>query len=232
MDAVAVAGAMATCLLVVGLLIAGLIALQRRQNRIRQEALQRWAAANDWTLVPHPQVDWATRLPGRNGKGVTLALTGWLWGRRASVADYSYTETTSTSSPDGHGGTTHGTQTTTHTFTVLVVHLDRPSPYLGVQPRSVFSRWGRALFGTGTALGHEQFDKHFRVVGEPGMSPYPLHPALLAAHVDGTAPAWTLSGTDLMTFRQGRLGDPGTIPQLLGPLYRVADLLAGQVARR
>ncbi|AGZ43566.1 hypothetical protein [Actinoplanes friuliensis] len=232
MDGVAVAVSLIACLLVVGGLITGLVILQRRQERRRLASLQHWAFTNDWRLVPHPNVDWANRLPGRNRRGVTLALTGPLWGRRASVADYSYTESTSTSSPDGNGGTTHGTQTTTHSYTVLVVHLERPSPYLGIQPRGVLSKWGRALFGTGTALGHERFDKDFRVVGEPGASPYRLQPALLAAHVDGAAPPWTLVGTDLLTFRPGRLGDPASIPQLLGPLFRVADLLTGQVAIR
>lgn len=232
MNEVVLAAGLIACLVLVALLVVGLVVLGRRQARARLAALQRWASANDWTIVPRPAVDWSARLPGRNRRGVTLALTGWLWGRRAGVADYSYTETTSTSTSDGHGGTSRRTKSTTHHYTVLVVHLERPSPYLGVQPRGLLSRWGRALFGTGTALGHEEFDKHFRVVGEPGASPYPLTAALLAAHLDGTAPPWTLAGTDLLSYRQGRLGDPASIPQLLGPLYRVADLLTGRVAAR
>ncbi|ROP34263.1 hypothetical protein EDD30_7342 [Couchioplanes caeruleus] len=223
-----ISGGLGLCLATVVALVALGVATGRRRERERREALQGWASARGWTLVDHPAVDWSSRLPGRNRRGVTLALTGPLWGRRASVADYSYTETTTTSSSDAHGGTTHGTHSTTHHFTVLVVHLDRPSPYLGVQPRGTLAKWGRALFGAGAALGNEQFDKNFRVVGEPSSSPYPLSPALLAAHVDGVAPAWTLHGTDLMTSTPGRLKDPESIPYLLGSLYRVADLLTGR----
>ncbi|BCJ56430.1 hypothetical protein Asp14428_79050 [Actinoplanes sp. NBRC 14428] len=46
--------------------------------------------------------------------------------------------------------------------------------------------------------------------------------------MDGAVPAWTLQGADLMTFTPGRLKDPASIPGLLGPLYRVADLLTGR----
>ena len=230
MDAVVIVGGMLACMAAVAALVVLAVVLGRRRERERRDALHHWAAVHGWTLVPHPAVDWSSRLPGRHRRGVTLALTGPLWGRRASVADYSYTETTSTTTSDGHGGTTHGTQSTTHHYTVLVVHLDRPSAYLGVQPRGTLSKWGRALFGTGTALGHEQFDKDYRVVGNPGESPYPLSPTLLAAHVAGALPAWTLHGTDLMTVNPGRLKDPAAIPQMIGPLYRVADLLTGRVA--
>lgn len=229
MDAVVILGGMLTCMAVVVALVILAVAIGRRRERERRDDLHRWAANHGWTLVPHPAVDWSTRLPGRNARGVTLALTGPLWGRRASVADYSYTETTSTSTSDGQGGTTHGTQSTTHHHTVLVVHLERPSPYLGIQPRGTLAKWGRALFGTGAALGREQFDKNFQVVGEPGASPYPLSEALLTAHVEGVVPPWTLQGTDLMATSPGRLKDPETIPQLIGPLYRVADLLSGRV---
>ncbi|UQU68108.1 hypothetical protein COUCH_18280 [Couchioplanes caeruleus] len=229
MDGVVILGGALTCMAAVVALVVVAVVAGRRRERDRREVLHRWAAAHGWTVVPDPAVDWSTRLPGRNRRGVTLALTGPLWGRRASVADYSHTETTSTTTSDGQGGTTHGTQSTTHHYTVLVVHVDRPSPYVGVQPRGTLSKWGRALFGTGTALGHEQFDKHFQVVGEPGASPYPLNAALLAAHVAGTVPVWTLQGTDLLAMTTGRLRDPATIPQLLGPLYRVADLLTGRV---
>ena len=228
MDAVVILGGMLACMAVVAALVALAVASGRRRERERRAGLQQWAPAHGWTLVPHPAVDWSARLPGRNARGVTLALTGPLWGRRASVADYSYTETSPTSTSDGQGGTTHGTQSTTHHHTVLVVHLERPSPYVGIQPRGTLSKWSRALFGAGAALGHEQFDKNFRVVGEPSASPYPLSAALLTAHIEGVVPAWTLQGTDLIATSPGRLKDPATIPHLIGPLYRVADLLTGR----
>ncbi|BCJ56429.1 hypothetical protein Asp14428_79040 [Actinoplanes sp. NBRC 14428] len=165
MDGVVLVAGLLLCVAVVVVLVVLAAVVGRRRERERREALQGWAAAHGWMLVPNPAVDWSSRLPGRNRRGVTLALTGPLWGRRASVADYSYTETTSTSTPDGNGGTTHGTRSTTHHYTVLVVHLDRPSAYVGIQPRGILSKWGRALFGAGSTLGHERFDHDFRVVG-------------------------------------------------------------------
>jgi hypothetical protein len=85
------------------------------------------------------------------------------------------------------------------------------------------SKLGRALFGTGSATGNAEFDKRFTVAGDP----LALPPALVAAHLAGAVPGWSLYGTDLMTWRQGRIADPAQIFQLAAPLFPVADHLAG-----
>ncbi len=194
----------------------------RRKARLRWAELQLWAQENGWTLVPNPVVDWGSRAPGGNKRGVSLALYGDMWGRRTSIAEYSYTETTSTSGPDG----TSSSSSTTHQYVLVVVHLDRPSGYLGVQPRGVLSRWGRTLFGLGSEIGDEAFDKEYRLVGDPAATPYTLTPELVAAHAAGAVPPWTIYGEDLLTWYPGRI-DLHRLGELAGPLHRVAMLLTG-----
>jgi hypothetical protein len=219
------------CLAAVALLLVLLTVAGRRRVRRRWAELRRWAGANGWTLVSKPVVDWGSRLPGGNKHGVSFALYGEMWDRPCGVGEYSFSETRTTSTRGGNGGTTIGTTTTTHQYVVVVLHLDRPSAYLGVQPRSVLSRWGHTLFGLGSSIGHERFDKQFRVVGDPPAAAYPLSSALVAAHVEGTVPPWTLYGADLMTWYPGRI-DLARVPALVGPLRHVATMLTGADAAR
>jgi hypothetical protein len=199
----------------------------RRKTRLRWAELQLWAEANNWTLVSRPVVDWGSRMPGGNKRGVELALHGEMWGRRTSIAEYSYGESTSTAGPDGSTSTT----VTTHEYVLVVVHLDRPSGYLGVQPRGVLSRWGRTLFGTGTAIGDERFDREYRMVGDPAATTYRLSPELVEAHVAGAVPPWTVYGPDLLTWYPGRI-DLSRLGELAGPVHRVAIMLTGADATR
>ncbi|MDT4990440.1 MAG: hypothetical protein QOH97_332 [Actinoplanes sp.] len=205
------------------LLLTLLIIRGRRQTRRRWAELLGWADTHRWTLVAKPAVDWGSRLPGRNKHGVAFALYGEMWGRRVSVGEYSYTVT----STMGDGSST----STTHHFVPVVVHLDRPSGYLGVQPRGLFSRWGKSLFGAGSSIGDPRFDKEFQVLGDPATAAYPITAELIAAHVAGAAPPWTLAGAELLTWVPGRL-DLARLDQLVGPLYHVARMLTGAVAAR
>jgi hypothetical protein len=182
----------------------------RRWVRLRE-----WARDNAWTLVAEPVVDWGSRLPGGNKHGVTLALSGAVGGRRTSIGEYSFDEAVTTTS--GH-------TTTTHEYVVLVLHLDRPSGYLGVLPSDVLERWGRTLLGVGTTIGVGDFDERHRVVGDPGRASYALSAELVAAHVAGVAPPWTLYGTELVTWYPGRI-DLDHLGEQVGPLHLVARLL-------
>jgi hypothetical protein len=204
------------------LLVTLLTVSRRRRQRQRWAELQEWARRNRWALTPDPAVEWSDRLPGRHKRGVTLALYGEMWGRRVSIAEYSYTETRTV----GDGAAT----SITHEFVVVVEHLDRPSGYLGVQSRGLFSRWGKALFGADSSLGDPRFDKEFRVVGDPATAAYRIGPELAAAHLAG-APPWTIYGTDLLTWYPGRI-DLARVDELVGPLHHVATMLTGAGAAR
>jgi len=211
------------CAVLVALIVVGIVVSVRRDRR-RRAALRQWAAAHGWTYTERPSVEWARRLPGTRSRGLTLMLSGVVDGYPVSVADYYY-QTESTSSASSTTGTT-STSTTTHHLVVVAVRLGRAGPTVGVAPRHGLSKLGRAIFGEGrTAIGYEPFDKEFKVTAkDPAAARQLIGPALAAEHLAGRVPAWSLKGTDLLTFHQGRLTDPARIPELVGPLVRVAML--------
>ncbi|MEH0970962.1 hypothetical protein V6U77_07450 [Micromonospora sp. CPCC 205546] len=216
---------MGGCAAVAVLLVAGLVALLvtvHRRERERREYWRWWAARHGWAFVERPQLTWTDRVPGRSRRGVRFALTGTLHGRPVCVAEYAYTETQSSTGADGNQTTT----SRTHTYVVCSVWLRRSFPALAVGPRHVFSKLGRALFGSDTyATGHEEFDRQWRVgAAAPGQQAL-VGPTLIAAHLAGAVPAWSVRGPELITYRPGRLEEHAPVPSLVTPLITVADLL-------
>jgi hypothetical protein len=203
--------------------------LNVRQSRSRAAALNDWALRNEWKVAPWPAVAWGGRMPGHNQQGVSLAVSGQLHGRAVTIAEYYYA-TTSTS-PTGAVGETGAMATRperrTHRYVLMVVRLRRTYPSIGVYRRGALSKLGRSLLGDkSTALGQEEFDRVFRVTADqPGLVSTVLSRDLVAAHVAGRLPDWSIEGKELLTYREGRLDDPTTIPAAFGPLLLVADLL-------
>jgi hypothetical protein len=195
-----------------------------RKERARQEALRQWAAHNGFQYLRRPADDWGRRMPGRNRRGVTVALSGPPGGRPVTIAEYFYTHTTSSrnSSTGRSSDTTH-----TYHFVLTVARLRRPAPPIAVHRRGAVSRFGRQLFGDkATAIGYEPFDRDYRVVApDPRQVRGLLSGALVAEHVAGRLPDWSVEGDEVLTFREGRIGDPGTILAELAPVARVADLI-------
>lgn len=218
MDSSTVTGLVVCGGFVVALLVL-LIVLAHRREKARRQALERWALANEWQIIRRPQVEWGRRMPGRNKRGVSLAVSGTLRGRPATIAEYAYTTTT--------GSANGATSTETHRFVLLLVLLGREHPTMAVYRRSSLSKLGRTLFGDKpTAIGYEPFDGTYRVTaGDAGSVRSVLAPALVNEHVKGALPPWSLEGRQLLTYRVGRIGDPATIPAQLEPLLRVADLI-------
>ncbi len=214
------------CATLVALIVVAAV-ISARRERERRERLRHWATRYEWAYVERPAVDWTARLPGRNRRGVSLLLSGVLDGHPVSVAEYSYTETHTSTTHNASGTTSTSTSSTTHHFVVVVVRLPRPGPSVEVVPRHGLSKLGRALFGDRpTALGYEPFDRAFRIAAkDPGAARYLVGPALAGEHIAGRVPAWSLHGTELVTYRSGRLGPPEQIPDLVAPLLRVATLL-------
>jgi hypothetical protein len=211
----------AGCLVLAALLVVAIV-FSIRQERRRMAALRAWAHAHRWRIIDKPRPEWTSRMPGRNARGVSLALVGVQGGHQVSVAEYQYT-TTSTST----SGSSRSSSSTTHHYIVVVVHLDVPGAAISVDRRGGLSKLGRSIFGDrATALGDERFDSQWRVSArDPSTVRGFIGPQLAAEHVAGRVPHWSLQGTDLITYESGRLTDPSRIPGLVAPLVRVASLL-------
>ncbi|MER6755686.1 hypothetical protein ABT235_16075 [Micromonospora echinofusca] len=222
MGSVFLMGGCVAVALLIGVGIVALIVTTHRQERERRERWRQWAARYGWTFVERPQLTWTDRVPGRSRRGVRFALTGTLQGRPVCVAEYAYTETHTSTGADGN----QTTSSQTHTYVVSSVWLRREFPTLAVAPRNAFSKLGRALFGSDTyATGHEEFDRQWRVAAAaPGQQTL-VGPTLIAAHLAGAVPSWSVRAAELITYRGGRLDDPALLPSLVTPLITVADLL-------
>ena len=203
-------------------LVVVLAVYSAKRERARQDRLRQWAVGQEWTYTARPSTNWPPRLPGHNKRGVTLAVSGQVRGRPVSVGEYQYTETSTTST--GAGGTS--TSSTTHHFVVVAVWFPDRYPPIAVRPRGMFSKMGRALFGDEHALGHEQFDREFRVVSKDvDYARRMVGPALVQAHLAKAVPNWDLQGNELLAYYPGRIGEPERIPAIVDPVLRVASLL-------
>jgi hypothetical protein len=184
--------------------------LIRQENRRYQEPLQQWANQNGWVLTLRPRPDWYRRLPAGS---VLLALSGMVRGRPVSVAQY---RTFS-----------YGMFVTYQDWVVVVVWLDRSYPSIAVKSRGALSRLRRTSSGGPQATtGDDEFDHQFKVVTDDRAAARSLiGRQLIAAHLAGTVPTWSLAGHELLTYRWGRIDAAGQIPALAEPLTQVADLL-------
>lgn len=195
-----------------------------RNERERRRRIAQWATDNGWSVVQDPAVDWKRQLPGGRRGRVPLLVHAWLGDFTVAVADYNHTTVSST--PDGRGGSTM--TTTTHHLLVTTIRLPHRYPAITITPRGAFSRLGRTMFGDGaTATGHAEFDRRFRIrTRHPDLARDLVGPALIAEHLAGSVPVWSLADHDLLAVQQGRLADPEQIPALVEPLRQVAHLLA------
>ncbi|MGW4243456.1 hypothetical protein [Nocardia sp. NPDC004722] len=196
------------------------IPLTIRAERERKARIRDWAATYGWSFQERATAAWTGRVPGRNRRGIGVTVTGRVGGRWVTVSEYSYQTTR-------HSGEYRYTKT--HFYIVAVALLDRPHPPLAVRYRGVISHLGRALFGDKpTATGNAAFDSRFRIdATDPAHAKAMVSPALIAAHLTGAVPQWSLVGNELLTYTtfSGKIQDPRLIPWYAGQISRVADLL-------
>jgi hypothetical protein len=197
-----------------------LVVWRTRRERAREAEVSQWAASRGWTVTPRPgDIEWTSRLPGNNRRGVSLILSGTVYGWPVRVAEYSCT--TSSSGPDG------ASNSTTHRYVVTAVRLAAWYEPIAVESRGGISRLGHAIFGdNAAATGHADVDRQFRVqTKDPAISHGMVGPALIAEHLAGQIPTWSLAGQDLLAWQKGRISDPSRIEALAAGLIRVATLI-------
>ncbi|WP_020576138.1 hypothetical protein [Actinopolymorpha alba] len=199
-----------------------LVMLAQRREQRRLESLAAWAHSIGWTAYAGSvEVPWTARLPGANPRGVRCLFTGIYRDMPVSVAEYTY-HTTQTTHVNGQ------TQVTTdsHDFVVCVVHLPYTYPGIEVSSRGSGSRMWRWLNGPDdTEIGIDQFDKDFHVRStHPEMVRQIIGPALVRTHLAGLTPNWSLHGTDLLVYWQGRM-EPARVLPALDSVVRIAGLL-------
>jgi hypothetical protein len=212
-------------LCVVLFVIFGLAALivnriQARAQRRRYGRLRRWAGANGWTVVESPQVNWPDRLPGAElGSGkVTLLLSGTVEGRSVAVGEYEHTYPEPGASGDRY---------TTDSYIVAGVWLDRQYAPFSLYETNLGEKVLRSIVGrSGVPLGYAPFDRKYRIVAaDPVDIPRYLTPPLVADHVSGVAPLWSLQDSELIVYRPGTIDDPSRIPKAATEAIRMAQLL-------
>ncbi|MGW0228668.1 hypothetical protein ACWDWO_10180 [Actinopolymorpha singaporensis] len=200
-----------------------LVALVQRREQRRLEGLAAWASSIGWTTYAGSvEVPWTARLPGANPRGVRCLFTGIYRELPVSMAEYTY-QTTHTTYVNGQ------TQVTTdnHDFVVCVVHLPYTYPGIEVASRGSGSRMWRWLNGPDHAeeVGIDEFDRDFRVHStHPELVRQVIGPALVRTHLAGMAPNWSLHGTDLLVYWQGRM-EPTRVLPAVDSVIRVANLL-------
>jgi hypothetical protein len=196
-------------------LIFAIVDVQRKRKR--HDRIAQWAAEHCWSITKKPAVSWAGQLPGRNGR-VRLLVCASIGGLTVGVAEYTYTTSSGSSGPSSN---------TTKNLLVTTIRLPHRYSAIAVVRRGVLSQLGRAMLGdTAFATGDAEFDDRFRIdTRHPDLARALVGPALIAEHLAEHIPTWSLADHDLLTWQDGKIGDPEQIPALVEPLMRVAQLL-------
>ncbi len=184
-------------------LVVVLIVKQAAANKRRVADLGAFAAQREWTFRPDGGGLEARFEGDPFGRGHSRRASNVLEGRyegRAFVAfDYSYV----TSS-----GTGEDRSSTTHTFSVVALHLGLPPqvqvPRLQVRPQGSIGRFFTNLFGADHRIGHPPFDDAFHVLTDsPPLARDVLHPGLIGMLMAHQGGAWRLHGDSLLLFDSG-----------------------------
>jgi hypothetical protein len=210
------AAALAVAVLVVPALMMTAAARYRPTVQWRQRVAD-WAMRNGWKAEVRPKVDWTERLPGRNRWGVTMLLSGTTGGHEVAVGNYTYTTIVETKPPNIR----------TRFLVVSVVRLPAPTPSVTLYRRGPASKLGRYLLGGSfIATGNADFDRKFRILSKHRKEATALFgPTLIAEHLAGRLPMWSLRDGLLLSYTDGQFRNPAEAPRTVAPLVRVADLL-------
>ena len=110
---------------------------------------------------------------------------------------------------------------------VVVVYLPSPGPTIAVGPRGPRRGLLAALFDASAAdTGIAEFDRRFRVTTPtPSVIRQVLGPHLIAEHLAGRAPTWSLANNELLTWLDGTIDNPAAVSHYVASALRIARLL-------
>ena len=132
-----------------------------------------------------------------------------------SAFDYSY----QTHSNEGRGGRT----TTTHHYCVTALQMPAFLPVLQVTTENALTRIGHVLGLDDIDLESEDFNRKFRVhANDRKFASDVLTPRTMEALLARPAASWRITGTDILTWAEGRLS-PSSVLGDLATLQLVVD---------
>jgi hypothetical protein len=214
-----------------------------RSTTKTRKSVEQWAVQQGWGLSTDASLPFDDELPGRRGRA-KLLMHSTVNGRPVAVADYYY-DTTESFGSDGDS------REVTKSVWVMAVRLPRSYPLLSLERRPgpvsrafdivltvlspVAMLLGKGLgvlknkvFGPGpvsVALGYPPFDDKFVIkASDPELARRLFGPTLVAEHVAGRVPMWSLLGPDLFTWTN-QIKDGQEMSAKVAGLLRVADLL-------
>ena len=156
---------------------------------------------------------------GRVHRPGAFALYGVVAGRPVAIAEcFLSTQNTAKQEPEP--------------FVLLMAGLRKPVPTIAVHQRLDWERTERRLaLDRPTFVGDDAFDQEYRVVApDPAAARAAIGPALIAAHVAGKLPDWSVRGTEVLTYRAGNVGMLTSIPNQFTSVMLIADLIEADVA--
>jgi hypothetical protein len=202
-----------------GIPAVGFFAFQSwRKDQRRRQALQTWAGKNGYSYVAEDD-RWCERWQGNPfGEGDHRRAENVITGSAKapfSAFDYTY----QTHSSDGRGGRT----TTTHHYGVTTLQLSSFLPTLQVTPENVLTRIGHSLGLDDIDLESEDFNRRFRVhANDRKFASDVLTPRTMQALLSRPAVSWRITGTDILTWAEGRI-TALAVTEALSTLQLVVD---------
>jgi len=189
-----------------------------RQDQRRRQQLMTWARKNGYAFVDEDD-RWCERWNGDPfGEGDHRRAKNIITGTaKAPFAAFDYTYQTHSS--DGRGGRT----TTTHHYAVTALEMAAFLPTLQVTPENVLTRIGHSLGLDDIDLESEDFNRRFRVhASDRKFASDVLTPRTMQALLARPTIGWRISGTDILTWAEGRLS-PLDVTKALSTLELVVD---------
>lgn len=181
-------------------LVIVVVAAARRRTAARQQSMAGYAAHREWEYRPADPalVGRFAQAPFGRGSGRTASnvILGTHDGRPFTAFDYRYT-------------TSNGDSNTTHTYSVLALHLGLHAPAVAVGPANAMSRLWDKLAKSDVSVGDPAFDHAFVVKSPlPEFARDVLHPGIIEVLWHHPTLTWRFEADSMIVFRSGEHSPP------------------------